>query len=514
MNVTSLLSSESATLAGIAGIIGIAIGWMFTKLAYLKKMGQMDVNSHSDIATLSESVRAKTQENIEFKKQLDDGHREISEANDRILSLSQQLSAAQSRLDQMAFQTRELDQARSDIKALLFEISNLKQQTATLQAQAAGEQKASEEKINLLKDMKANLEETVQSLSSNALEKNNRVFLDLADSAFSKYLESAKTDFDLRSKTIKDVVAPVKEALNKYDEQIRAVERDREKAYGGLSQQVVSLMKTQTELQKETGKLVRAMRVPHVRGRWGEITLRRVAELSGMEKQCDFFEQPSTNSADGILRPDMMVCLPGERRIIVDAKVPLTAYLDALESETEEQREKRLNDHARHVQNHIRQLSQKTYWAQFDPSPEFVILFIPGENFFSAALSQNQDLIEFGAKNGVILATPTTLITLLKTISFAWRQEAMADNAKTISLLGKDLYERLNTMAKHVNRLGRDIDRCAQTYNQVLGSFERRVFSAARKFSELGITLKEDKDLLSIDPVETKTRELPEPEDT
>ena len=513
MDLTSLISLESAILAGIAGIIGILIGWIFTKLAYLKKLGRMDVKCQADIATLTETVRAKTQEALDHKSELEDAHTDLSQANERILHLSEQVSAAQSKLDQMASLTQELDQSRNEIKQLLSEISNLKQQTATLQTQAAAEQKASEEKMNLLKDMKANLEETVQSLSSNALEKNNRVFLDLANSAFSKYLESAKTDFDLRSKTIKDVVAPVKDALNKYDEQIRAVEREREKAYGGLSQQVISLTETQSELQKETSKLVRAMRVPHVRGRWGELTLRRVAELSGMEKQCDFFEQPTTDTGEGLLRPDMMVCLPGERRIIVDAKVPLTAYLDALESESDDQREKRLTAHARHVHDHIRKLSQKAYWSQFDPSPEFVIMFIPGENFFSAALSQNHDLIEFGAKNGVILATPTTLITLLKTISFAWRQETMAENAKAISLLGKDLYERLNTMAKHVNRLGRDIDRCAQTYNQVLGSFERRVFSAARRFNEFGITLKEDKDLLTIEPVETKTRELPEPED-
>ena len=512
MNLTSLISLESAILAATAGIVGLIIGWLFTKLAYLKKLGQMDAKCQADIAGLTETVHSKSDESSAYKAQLDGVRKEITSANERILNLSQQLSAAQSRLDQMGAQAHELDNARKEIKDLLSEISELKQETATLQTRMAGEQKAAEEKIALLKDMKTNLEETVQSLSSSALEKNNRAFLDLANSAFTKYLESAKTDFEHRSKAVKDIVSPVKEALNKYDEQIRAVEREREKAYGGLSQQVISLSQTQTELQKETGKLVKAMRVPHVRGRWGEITLRRVAELSGMENQCDFYEQPTTSSADGVLRPDMMVCLPGSRRIIVDAKVPLSAYLDALEAETEEQREKRLNAHARHVQNHIRQLSQKAYWAQFDPSPEFVVLFIPGENFFSAALSQNPDLIEFGARRGVILATPTTLITLLKTISFAWRQEAMAENAKTISLLGKDLYERLNTLAKHVNRLGRDIDRCAQTYNQVLGSFERRVFSTARKFNELGITLKEDKDLMTVDPVETKTRELPEPE--
>jgi DNA recombination protein RmuC len=271
---------------------------------------------------------------------------------------------------------------------------------------------------------------------------------------------------------------------------------------------VVSLLNAQTELQKETGRLVKAMRVPHVRGRWGEITLRRAAELSGMVKHCDFFEQPTTVSDNGLSRPDMMVLLPGDRKVIIDAKVPILAYLDALEAETDEKRDKLLMDHAGHVQNHMRQLAQKSYWYQFEPTPEFVVMFIPGENFFSAALAQNPDLIEFGVQRGVIPATPTTLITLLKTISFAWRQEMAAENTKIISALGKELYERLNTLAKHVNRLGRDIDRCAQTYNQVLGSFEKRVFSAARKFSDLGVTLKEDKELLMIEPVETKAREV------
>ena len=473
MDFTSLINSQSALLAaatGIAGAAGLIIGWGVTRLAGARRLGRQDTRYQSEIATLKETVRSKSDENSTQKSQLETVRQEAMAANARILDL-----------------TRDLADAR---------------------ARMASAKSAFEEKIALLSDMKTNLEETVRSLSASALEKNNRVFLDLADAAFSKYLVSAKTDFDAKSNAVKDIVDPVKEALNRFDRQMQSVEREREKAYGGLSQQVVSLSAAQAELQKETGKLVRAMRLPHVRGRWGEITLRRVAELSGMTDRCDFIEQLTTQADSGLLRPDMVVCLPGDRQIVVDAKVPVAAYLDALEAEDEGHREKCLADHARQVQQHIRQLSRKNYWAQFDTSPEFVVLFIPGENFFSAALAADAGLIEFGAKNGVILATPTTLITLLKTISFAWRQESMAQNAKAISRLGTDLYERLNTMAGHVNRLGRDIERSAGTYNQMVGSMEKRVFAAARKFSDLGLVLKDDNALPAADPVDTRTRKL------
>ena len=508
MNLSALITLENATVAGTALILGIAAGWMVAKLHFLKKYTDLEVQNGSAVAVLNESIRSKIEELSDKKSRLENDRAEIDALNQRLLSMSQQRSAAEAKLERMAALESELTQSREQAGGFLAEITRLKQRTTELETRMAEERKSFTEKIALLEDMKNRLTDTYQSLSAAALEKNNRSFLELAGMTFSKYMDSAKTDFEQRSDAVRNIVDPVREALNKYDQQIRAVEREREKAYGGLSEQVVSLLKSQTELQKETGKLVKAMRIPHVRGRWGEITLRRTAELSGMVNHCDFFEQPVSTSEGGPLRPDMMVCLPGERRIIVDAKVPIIAYLDALEAETDEIREKLLDDHAGHVMNHIRQLAQKNYWHQFDPSPEFVVMFIPGENFFSAALTQYPELIEFGVQRGVILATPTTLISLLKTVSFAWRRESAAENSRIIGNLGRELYERLNTMAKHVNKLGRDIDRCAQSYNQVLGSFERRVFSTARKFGELGIGLKDDKELMMIEPVETKAREL------
>jgi DNA recombination protein RmuC len=508
MNPFATLPPEITLAVGIALALGIALGWAFSKFRFQKQMATLENASQTALATLTESLRNRTRELEEIKILLEKAHGENSVLTEKVLAVSREKSVAEGKLEQLPALDAELARTRQQATDLFSEITGLKQRITERETRMEELQKSSVEKINLLENMKNQLTDTYKALSAHALEKNNQSFMDLADATFSKYMESAKKDFEQSNEAVKNVVLPVREALSKYDEQMRSMEREREKAYGGLSQQVVSLLNAQTELQKETGRLVKAMRVPHVRGRWGEITLRRAAELSGMVKHCDFFEQPTTVSDNVLSRPDMMVLLPGDRKVIIDAKVPILAYLDALEADTDEKRDKLLMDHAGHVQNHMRQLAQKSYWYQFEPTPEFVVMFIPGENFFSAALAQNPDLIEFGVQRGVIPATPTTLITLLKTISFAWRQEMAAENTKIISALGKELYERLNTLAKHVNRLGRDIDRCAQTYNQVLGSFEKRVFSAARKFSDLGVTLKEDKELLRIDPVETRAREL------
>ena len=347
-----------------------------------------------------------------------------------------------------------------------------------------------------------------KAVSTGVLKENNASFLDLAKTTLSTYINSAKTDLDARHKAVENVVKPLKETLDKYDQHVSTMERDREKAMGGLSKHIETLTSSQNELQKETGKLASALRVPHVRGRWGEVTLKRVAELSGMQNRCDFFEQATSRTEDGAMRPDMVVRLPGNRQIVVDAKVPLFAYLEAIEAEDGDRREARLHDHAKHVQGHIQKLGQKSYWTGFQPAPEFVVLFIPGENFFSAALAKIPTLIEEGTSKNVILATPTTLISLLKAVAHGWNQETMTQNARTISELGKELFERLNMMARHLNRLGRDLERSTSTYNQVVGSFERRVFSSARKFKELGISLKKGDDFQEVLPAETHVRKM------
>lgn len=340
------------------------------------------------------------------------------------------------------------------------------------------------------------------------MQDNNKAFMDLAGTTMSKYFSAASNDLESRQKAIGTIVKPVNEALDRYDRQIRELERAREKAYGGLLQQVQSLAESQNALQRETGKLTSALSKPHVRGRWGEITLKRVAELAGMQDHCDFVEQASVDAGDGLMRPDMIIQLPAGRNIVVDSKVPLAAYLEAQAAGSADERETLMENHARHVQTHIRQLSKKAYWTQFQPTPEFVVLFIPGENFFSAALARDQNLIETGAASQIILATPTTLISMLKTVAMGWRQEALAENAKVISALGSDLYQRLAVMTSHFKSLGRDIERTTESYNKMLGSYERRVLATARKFNGLGITLKSDTPLPKIDPVEKQPRRL------
>jgi DNA recombination protein RmuC len=374
---------------------------------------------------------------------------------------------------------------------------------------------ATQEKLQLLEKAREELTDTFQALSAKALKNSHESFLELATATLSKYQEGASRDLELRQKEVKQLVEPVRESLEKFDEHVQEMERNRQKAYGGLSQQVDSLMTAQQQLHKETANLVKALRTPQVRGRWGELTLRRVAELAGMLRYCDFYEQESKDTEEGRLRPDMVVRLPNEKQIVVDSKAPLLAYLEALEAPTEEERTNKLLVHSKQIQTHMNKLGQKSYWEQFHPTPEFVVLFIPGENFFSSALERNPGLIEEGVSKGVILATPTTLISLLKAVAFGWRQETMAENAEAISRLGKELHERLGTMAEHLQNLGKNIEKCVSTYNQVIGSFERRVLTSARRFNELGIRGRDGAEIPDLSPTDKTTRQvsLPEPDE-
>lgn len=498
----SLLETSLFLTAGT--FLGFFLGWFLAKY----RLNPSLVKSKAEIDAHLETLQ-NHQEAIEaFRIRAAASQAEIKILTNQLLEVSQERSAASSKLEHMASLQNTLKTREREMLDLRSTISDLKQQIATLETTLDKEKASFDEKICLLQELRTSLTETYKALSAGALRENNQVFIDLAKSTFSKYLDSAKADFETRGKAVKESILPLHEALNRYDDHIQAMERSREKAYGGLAAQVQSLIQTQDLLQKETGKLVNALRVPHIRGRWGEITLRRVAELSGMQNHCDFFEQTSTRSEEGLLRPDMVIQLPGKRQIVIDAKVPLVAYIDAVEADSEEERQERLTTHARHIKTHIHQLSQKAYWTQFKPTPEFVVLFIPGENFFSAALSMNPQLIELGVQKNVILATPTTLISLLKTVAFGWQQEKLTENARKISELGSELFERLSTMGQHINDLGRDIERSTHTYNKVVGSLERRVFSSARKFKDLGITQKDQNKPLTVAPLGSTTRKL------
>ncbi|MGM0644150.1 MAG: DNA recombination protein RmuC [Thermodesulfobacteriota bacterium] len=299
---------------------------------------------------------------------------------------------------------------------------------------------------------------------------------------------------------LRDQERRIKETLDKYEETLNASERRRQKEYGSLSQRLADMAQTQQALSKETGNLSKALRVPHVRGRWGELTLKRAVEIAGMAEHCDFEVQVNSENADSALRPDMVIRLPGGRTIVVDAKVGLDAYLNALEAGSEQERKACMDRHAGQIVKHITSLSSKQYYKQFANTPEFVVLFIPGENFFSAAVESRPDLIETGVHKGVIPATPTTLIALLKSVAYSWTQEKGRENAAELRKLGVELYERLCSMTDNINRLGRDIERCVKTFNTTVGSVENRVLVSARKFHSLGGAGKTMNDPQSVDP--------------
>lgn len=347
------------------------------------------------------------------------------------------------------------------------------------------EAKAASERLTELKELREKFESTFKALSSDALQRNNEQFLDLAKQVFGRLQEGAKGDLEKRQQAINELVAPMKKSLEQVDEKIEAVEKARTSAYSSLQEQIRNLLESQGKLQTETNNLVFALKTPNVRGRWGEVQLERTVEFAGMTEYVDFVQQESVEGEQGRLRPDLIVRLPGGKNIVVDAKAPLAAYLEALEETDGERTVALLKRHARQIRDHIKALGTKQYWRQFDPSPEFVVIFLPGEAFFSAALEQDPDLIQYGTSENVLLATPTTLIALLKAAAYGWRQEAIADEAKEISALGRELYERLTTQTEHYEDVGKSLKRAVEAYNKSIRSMESRVLVTARKFEGL-----------------------------
>ena len=340
----------------------------------------------------------------------------------------------------------------------------------------------------------------IRQMSDQTLHQHANRFMEMADTYFKGYVQEARKDFSIQGKELRQSMDPVRETLHQYETRLQAMEAARERANGAISEKLAQMGRVQHQLHLETGNLVKALRLPHVRGRWGEITLKKVAELAGMAQYCDFHEQPALGSGKGALRPDMVVTLPSERKIVVDAKVPLMAYLDALEATDEKEKEARMADHARQVATHITRLASKNYAAAFAPAPEFVVLFIPGENFFSAALCHQPDLIERGIENGVVLATPTTLIALLKSVAYSWQQKHSYENAEAIRHLGVQLYRQLCAMAEGMNHLGKDIEKCAASFNRTVRTMEKKVMPPARKLDAMGVANRDMPDLEAIDP--------------
>jgi DNA recombination protein RmuC len=380
---------------------------------------------------------------------------------------------------------------------------NLRADLADARARIASEEQQRVRTAELLAQSEAQMRAAIESASRVALDANSESFLKLAREVFGKDQASAQASLKEREVAIAQLLEPIKESLRKQEEQAQSIVREHRESAGKITGQIENLVKVQDLLQRETRNLSTALRRPEVRGRWGEITLRRVVELAGLSEHCDFTEQEHIPAEGGALRPDLLVRMPESRTIVVDAKTPLDAYLAAVEATDDESRRVALARHAMQVEQRVRELSQKSYWEQFEHSPEFAVLFLPGDQFLSAALVERPDLLENALKQRIIVTTPSTLMALLKVIAYGWRQNRMSENALAVRKLGEDLHKRLATFVSHLQKVSRSLGSAVDSFNASVGSMERNVLPQARKFAELGVT---NEQLESVDPIEALVR--------
>jgi DNA recombination protein RmuC len=466
---------ESWYVGAGAAVAAAAVGvlaWVLGRARLLQRLGEERARLQAELAASAERLRAR---------------------DERCARLEAELGATRAEAVRLA-----------DLR------SSLVSELAALDARRAEELRASEEKLQLLAQAQEQLVRQFKALSLDALQSNNQAFLDLAKTTLEKYQEGAKSDLEARTTAVGELVAPLKEQLEKMGGQLLELEKGRAHAYGALNQQLRGVAEAHVQLKAQTERLVGALRTSSVRGRWGEIQLKRVVELAGMLAHCDFIEQAQVEGEGGRLRPDLVVQLPGGKQVVVDSKAPLEAYLDAHEAGDETARRLKLEEHAAQIRRHMKSLADKSYAAQFASAPEFVVMFLPGEAFFSAALERDPELIEFGALHNVIPASPTTLIALLRAVAYGWRQEQVAEHARTIQRLGRELHDRIRSVASHLQLLGGQLGKSVDAYNKAVGSLESRVLPSARKLRELGAG-GDAEEVPLLEPVDVSVRQLEMP---